>query len=117
MTLSEITNQKHILLTTKGRRTGKAHTVELWYAILGEKIYLSHEGEYSDWMRNIQKDSQVKFKIGNYQFIGKARIVMDKKDFDIGKHALYLKYYGKASNDVIDDWFSESNIVEILIGK
>jgi hypothetical protein len=30
---------------------------------------------------------------------------------------LYLKYYGKADEDTIDDWFSESTIIEIsMIG-
>ena len=35
--------------------------------------------------------------------------------FEIGKHALYRKYYGEASKSVIDDWFSESNVIEISL--
>ena len=117
MTLSDIMNDKYIYLTTKGRKTGKPHTVELWYATFNEKIYLSHEGGYTDWMRNIKKDSQIKFKIGKNEFTGKAQIVKNKKEFNEGKHTLYFKYKGNASDEVVDDWFSESKIIKVLMGK
>jgi deazaflavin-dependent oxidoreductase (nitroreductase family) len=109
-----VEKNKYIYLTTMGRRTGRPHTVELWFAVVrGETIYLSHEGELTDWMKNILKDSQIRFRIGRDWFRGKARIVEDDGSFEKGKHALYLKYYGKAGDDVIDDWFSKSKIVEI----
>jgi hypothetical protein len=33
----------------------------------------------------------------------------------LGKHALYLKYYGPAEKAVIDDWFSASVVVELRL--
>jgi len=117
MDISRVAGEKYIYLTTTGRKTGKPHTVELWFAIAGEKVYLSHEGAYTDYMKNIVKDNRVEFKIGKIQFKGKARIAKDGEAFDLGKHALYLKYYGKADEDTINDWFSESTIIEIsMIG-
>jgi len=111
--VAEFANEKYIYLTTIGRKTGNPHTVELWFAIAKGKIYLSHEGKYTDWMRNIIKDDCVEFRIGNIQFKGRARIIMDGEAFEIGKHALYLKYYGRASEDIINDWFSKSAVIEI----
>lgn len=113
--IARVANEKYIYLTTKGRKTGNPHTVELWFAIANERIYLSHEGAYTDWMKNIIKESNVEFKIGNIQFKGEAHIFRDGEKFEIGKHALYLKYYGKASKDVIDDWFSLSTVIEIKL--
>jgi hypothetical protein len=110
---SKVANEKYIYLTTRGRKTGNPHMVELWFAIAGKKIYLSHEGAYTDWMKNILKDSRVEFRIGKIQFKGNARIAESGEIFELGKHALYLKYYGKADKDTIDDWFSESTIIEI----
>lgn len=115
MDAHRVADEKYIYLTTRGRKTGKPHTVELWFALAGKKIYLSHEGAYTDYMKNILKDSRVEFKIGKIQFSGTARIVKDGEAFELGKHALYLKYYGKADEDKIDDWFSESAIIEISI--
>jgi len=108
-----IADEKYIYLTTVGRRTGNPHTVELWFTITKGKIYLSHEGTYTDWMRNIIKNDHVEFRIGNIQFKGRARIVKDGEAFKIGKYALYIKYYGKASKDIINDWFSKSTVIEI----
>jgi len=110
---NQVAKEKYIYLTTRGRRTGNPHTVELWFAGTGKKVYLSHEGAYTDWMKNILKDSRVEFKIGKVQFKGNARIVEGGEIFELGKQALYLKYYGKADKDMIDDWFSESTIIEI----
>jgi hypothetical protein len=118
MDFSRVADEKYIYLTTRGRKTGKPHTVELWFAIAGKKIYLSHEGACTDCMKNILKDGRVEFKIDNMQFKGNARISKSGEAFELGKHALYLKYYGKADEDTINDWFSESTIIEIsMIGK
>jgi deazaflavin-dependent oxidoreductase (nitroreductase family) len=113
MDANRVANEKHIHLTTRGRKTGNPHTVELMFAVAGNKIYLSHEGAYTDWMKNILKDGRVEFKIGNIQFKGNGRIVKTGDIFETGKHALYLKYYGKADEDTINDWFSESTVIEI----
>jgi deazaflavin-dependent oxidoreductase (nitroreductase family) len=110
---SKVAGEKYVYLTTRGRKTGNPHTVELWFANAGEKIYLSQEGAYTDWMKNILKDNRVEFRIGKVQFRGNARIAESGEIFELGKHALYLKYYGKADEDTIDDWFSESTIIEI----
>lgn len=113
MDIAVMDEEKYVYLTTRGRKTGKQHIVELWFASAAGKIYLSHEGTYTDWMKNILKNDHVDFRIGNIRFTGRAHIVKRGAAFEKGKQALYLKYYGKASEDVIDDWFSESTIIEI----
>ena len=42
--VASLYEEKHIYLTTIGRKTKNLHIVELWFAIVGEKIYLNHEG-------------------------------------------------------------------------
>ena len=112
---AKLADEKYIYLTTIGRKTRNPHTVELWFSIAKGKIYLSHEGEYTDWMKNILKNDHVEFRIGDIKFKGRACILNDEKTFEIGKVALYLKYYGAANADVINDWFSESTVIEISI--
>lgn len=114
MTIDSVSNEKYIYLTTIGRKTGKPHTVELWFAVAEGKIYLSHEGAFTDWMKNIFEHG-VEFRINGEKFRGKARIVSENTSFEIGKHALYLKYYGEADKNIVDDWFSESKIIIIEI--
>ena len=57
--LGGLSREKFIYLSTTGRITGKTHTVELWFAWRKGKVYLSHEGEQTDWMKNIQKNPDV----------------------------------------------------------
>jgi deazaflavin-dependent oxidoreductase (nitroreductase family) len=114
MDIASVADEKYIYLTTTGRRTGRPHTVELWFAVAQGKLYLSHEGKYTDWMKNILNNNCVTFTIKSFNWEGTARIVGGGDAFEIGKSALYRKYYGEARKDVIDDWFSESTVLEIM---
>ena len=112
--LTSVASRKYIHLTTSGRKTGKSHTVELWFAVSGDRIYLSHEGEETDWMKNIKKTKRVRFDISGRKFIGNARLLEDHtEEAWTAKVALYEKYYGKAAKEVIEDWFSLSKLVAV----
>lgn len=112
--LPEDGSQKFIHLTTVGRKTGKHHTVELWFALRDGKVFLSHEGDETDWMKNVKKNELVTFEIGGKNYSGKARYLEDgTEEAWTGKVALYEKYYGKGKKEVIEDWFSLSRLLEI----
>ena len=112
--LTSVASRKYIHLTTSGRKTGKSHTVELWFAVSGDRIYLSHEGEETDWMKNIKKTKRVRFDISGRKFIGNARLLEDHtEEAWTAKVALYEKYYGKAAKEAIEDWFSLSKLVAV----
>ncbi len=112
--LVEVSSQKFIHLTTEGRRTEKPHTVELWFAAGGDRVYLSHEGNETDWMKNLKQNENVSFEIGGKSFTGKAHYVKEHTDEAwSGKVALYEKYYGEAGKEIIEDWFSLSRLIAI----
>jgi deazaflavin-dependent oxidoreductase (nitroreductase family) len=113
MDLHAVSDEAHLYLTTTGRRTGHPHTVELWFAVAQNCVFLSHEGRYTDWMKNLRHDASVEFEVGHLTFQGRAAFVARPEDRNRGQAALYRKYYGDASAEVIDDWFSESTVVEI----
>ncbi len=111
---NKLGTEKFIYLTTSGRKTGKPHRVELWFAVAGDHICLSHEGRETDWMRNIKKNSEVNFEIGGTKFTGYARYLQANESEAVkAKLALYLKYYGKAEERIIEDWFSLSTLILI----
>jgi len=49
--------------------------VELWFATGEGKVYLSHEGEETDWMKNLKQNGEVSFEIGGEKFTGKSHYV------------------------------------------
>lgn len=106
-------DEKFVYLTTVGRKTGIPHTVELWFAYAGGRIFLSHEGKYTDWMKNIIDGNRVRARIGRLNLEAYATILTDGKSKDLGKISLYEKYYGPAPKATIDDWFELSTVVEL----
>jgi deazaflavin-dependent oxidoreductase (nitroreductase family) len=111
--IGRIESEKFAYLTTTGRKSGKAHTVELWFSIASEKIFLSHEGEYTDWMRNLARHHRVRIRIGKLTLDADAVILDNGESKELGKRSLYEKYYGPAPKATIDDWFELSTIVEL----
>ena len=74
-------------------------------------VYLSHEGDETEQTKNIQKNDQISFEIGDRKFNGKARVLDDStEEAWRAKLALYEKYYEKASREIIQDWFSLSKL-------
>lgn len=105
--------EKFAYLTTVGRKTGKKHTVQLWFAFSNGSIFLSHEGDYTDWMKNMTHERRVQLKIGTLSIEANGVIVKEGRSRELGKKALYDKYYGPAPKATIDDWFERSAVVEL----
>jgi hypothetical protein len=88
--------------------------VELWFAVINGKVYLSHESSDTDWMKNIKNNDQILFEIGEKNFTGRARILENStEEAWEAKVALYEKYYGKTSRESIEDWFPLSRLIAI----
>lgn len=55
-------------LTTTGRRTGRPHRIEIWYAADGDRLYLlSGGGRSSDWVQNLIADPAVLVEINRHR--------------------------------------------------
>jgi len=106
-------SEKLAYVTTVGRKTGRPHTVEVWFAFAGGRIFLSHEGRHTDWMRNIVQTNRVRVRIGRLDLAAVARILSEGDSKELGETALYEKYYGPAPKMTIDDWFELSTVIEL----
>ena len=80
------------VLVTKGRKTGKAHSVMLRAVSYNGKIYFSRHKPDGDWFKNAVINSDVKIEYDNKVFAGKAQLVQDK---DLDKKISILKYPGE----------------------
>ena len=71
-----LTSEDFAYLTTTGRRSGRAHTVEIWFAFGDGRVYLlSGGGDRADWVRNLRKDPTVRVRIGTRSTSAKARVL------------------------------------------
>ena len=81
-------------LTTTGRRSGRPHTVEMWFGVHDGRVYLLAGGrERSDWIRNLQAEPRVSVRIGETTRQGRARVLQPGTDEDaLARRLLVAKY-------------------------
>jgi len=76
------------VLETKGRDTGKMHRVWLLAVKYEEKLYFSRRNTNSDWLKNAQKNPDVRIEF-EQSFAGRASLVSDDS---LCKKISQLKY-------------------------
>lgn len=91
-------------VTTTGRRTGSPHTIEIWFALHEDTVYLlSGGGEASDWVKNVRVDPTVGLRLGDRDMICRARIVEDEPEDELARRLLVAKYAVRYADD-LEDW-------------
>ena len=66
------------ILKTKGRKTGKEHTVWAKAVTYNNMIYFSRRNPNSDWLKNAIANPQVKVKFEGKEYSGIARLVEEQ---------------------------------------
>jgi deazaflavin-dependent oxidoreductase (nitroreductase family) len=67
-----------LLLTTTGRKTGRARVTPLQYEAQGDTIYVgAARGAQADWYRNVVANPQVEVRVKNRRFRGRAEPITD----------------------------------------
>jgi deazaflavin-dependent oxidoreductase (nitroreductase family) len=91
-------------VTTIGRRSGTPHTVEIWFAKQGNRVFLlSGGGDGSDWVRNLKANPTVGLRIGDRDMICRACLVEDPEEDELARRLLVEKYRPRYSGD-LEDW-------------
>lgn len=84
------------LLITKGRKTGKPHSVWLRAVLYNNKLYFSRRNPNGDWLKNAVANPQVKVESDGRIISGIASLV---KDEGLAKKISQLKYSDKRSEE------------------
>ena len=73
--LQALNRESLVHLTVLGRKSGKPHTVKIWFATDASKgkVYVtSARGSDAQWVKNLRKNPQATLQIGNTSFKGTA---------------------------------------------
>ena len=81
-----------VILSTKGRKTGKDHSVMLRAVKYNGKIYFSRHRPDGDWFKNTIVNPEVKIEYNDEILKGKANQVLDG---DLKTKISELKYPGE----------------------
>ena len=77
------------ILKTKGRKSGKEHTIWAKAVTYNDMVYFSRRNPNSDWLKNAIANPQVKVKFDGKEFSGIARLVEEE---ELAKKISSLKY-------------------------
>jgi deazaflavin-dependent oxidoreductase (nitroreductase family) len=82
--MSRRSEPEFLYLTTTGWKTGRPHEIEIWFTELDGRYYIISEmGERSHWVRNLQRDPRVSFKVGRREAAGMARVVDPEREAEL----------------------------------
>jgi deazaflavin-dependent oxidoreductase (nitroreductase family) len=91
--LNAAATEREVRLTTVGRRSGKPHTVTIWVATDGERIYIrSGEGLGRDWPQNLLSRGEATIRLGGKAIKVKPRHVTDPDEARATSHLVRKKY-------------------------
>lgn len=80
-------------LITRGRRTGREHSVWLRAVSYNGKVYFSRRNQDSDWLKNAIAHPTVKVVFDDKTHVGAASLITDES---LAKKISELKYPGEA---------------------
>lgn len=101
-------------LTTTGRKSGRPHRIEIWFAIENGVIYvLSGGGDSADWVQNIKKSGKVRIQIGSRTTPANARIVRAGREDQRARELLDEKYMDWKAGKRLSSWARGSTPVAV----
>jgi deazaflavin-dependent oxidoreductase (nitroreductase family) len=102
-----VADDDYCYLTTTGRRSGRPHQIEIWYAapVGGTTLYLLAGGrESSDWVRNLAADPACTVRLGRRDAPGRtarARVLAGTDAEDpVARTLVFDKYQPRSDGDL-----------------
>lgn len=114
--LQYLASEAFCYLTTTGRVSGRPHTIEIWFALNGQTLYMLSGGmERSDWVKNAWQQPDVSVKIKDLLFAGQARPVNDREEDALARQLIGEKY--QASEEDLDEWLQSALPVAVELSQ
>ena len=99
----ETTADDFCYLTTTGRRTGRPHRIEIWYAADGSTLYLlAGGGRSSDWVQNLLADPALLVEIDGDERPARGRVLESGDEADRACSLVFAKYAPRYQGDLTD---------------
>ena len=109
--LSRFEKVEYCYLTTRGRKTGNPHEIEIWFVIHEGSLYLMSGGmDGSDWVKNLLKEPHVTVRVDGQTFPALAR-VQNEKDEKIIRNLMADKYKEREADGSLSDWAQTALVV------
>jgi deazaflavin-dependent oxidoreductase (nitroreductase family) len=111
----DLRDEQYAYLTTRGRRSGRPHTIEIWFALVGSTVWMvAGGGTSSDWVANLVADPAVTVRIGSRTFTGRARTEPGGAgEAAVARRLLAARYQGWEEGRPLSDWAASGLAVAV----
>jgi deazaflavin-dependent oxidoreductase (nitroreductase family) len=110
--LAQLGGEDYCYITTTGRVTGRAHTVEIWFALADTTVYVLAGGRHdADFVRNARKQPAVHVRVGGRTFAATARAVAGGSEEDARARVLVVGKYAPGYDGDLSEWGREALVV------
>jgi deazaflavin-dependent oxidoreductase (nitroreductase family) len=100
-------------LTTRGRRTGESHRIEIWFVGHDGGVYLLSDSDQADWYRNLVADPSVTLEIEGETRTTTAAPVDTNDPANAPVRAAMAAKYRSSHADDLDRWSRTAFLVRI----
>ena len=102
-------------LQTVGRTSGRARTIELWFATDGQRVYLLAGGrDRAHWVRNLRIEPRVRLRLGGRTIPGVARVIEAEDREPEARRLVAAKYQGWTDGAPLSAWAAGSLPIEVV---
>ena len=101
---SNLGQEQYLYLTTRGRRSGLAREIEIWFTHLRGRFYVIAEYPTSNWVQNLRAHPDVKVRVAGQEFAGRARVLSKEHDEKLVREvqSLSQEKYGWSDGLVVE---------------
>ena len=90
-------------LTTRGRRSGQPHEIEIWFALDGRTLcFLAGARDDADWVRNLQADPAITVRVRDRTYTGRGRVADEGDESARARELVFDKYQPRYSGSLAD---------------
>jgi len=103
MLADTIAAEPYCYLTTTGRVSGRAHKIEIWFAVDSSTLYLLAGGrDRAGWVRNVRAHPEVRVRLAETTLEVRARLVDSPEEDALARRLLLEKYQPGYANDLTE---------------
>ncbi len=110
--------EQYCYLETRGRKSGRPHEIEIWFAADGHTMYMLAGGrDRADWVRNLREFLQVRVRVGRVTYDGTAETIEGSEEDPLARRMLAAKYQGWTDGRPMSRWAEESLPVAVRLSQ
>ena len=104
MQAADFGREQYLYLITRGRKTGRAREIEIWFTQHERCFYVIAEYDTSHWVQNVRSHSEVQVRVGGKDFAALARVLSAEADGDLLRtvQELSRQKYGWGEGTVVE---------------